>query len=220
MTDKERRGFHQQAARASWMAPIVAFFLMAATNSTIRSSQSPLAGLIIGGTYILLLFAGIGFGITACFGGKRHGAKTTVIQGVLGALLSVSVLGIIIAIAVPNFIRTRDATRTARTQALQRMVNDANSQLPVMADDETRIDKITVLGHDALEYQFTFVHTYHNEFDIPQFNSESRAQIVEQYRTSDDFKMYRDNRITVRFTYLDMVGQLITSIDVGPDDAM
>jgi hypothetical protein len=207
-----------QAARASWMVPIVTIVLMAIGNSVMQSSKSPLTAIIIGGTSIILLLSGAILGIIGCFGAKRHGVKTTIVPGLIGAVLSAAILAILISIAVPNFIKARNTSPQKKTDALRKLADQTNKQLPIMADSETRVDRVTVLGPDLLEYQYTFVNTEKNGFDVEKFLSAARPQILENYRKGDQFKMFRENSVSVRFSYYDKNGKLITNIDISTKD--
>src|SRR5687767_12957477 len=62
---------YQQAAKFSWMAPLVAFLLGCCTVGA--RGASPAVSLGIGGLQLLLILAGLGAGIFALFGAKKHG---------------------------------------------------------------------------------------------------------------------------------------------------
>lgn len=68
MSKNSKLDFKQQAARASYILPIVTTVLMGIGNSAMQSSKSPLTGIIMGGIFIFLVLAGIVFGVIGCFG--------------------------------------------------------------------------------------------------------------------------------------------------------
>ena len=219
MGEKSKQSFKQQAARASWILPIVTIVLMAVGNSAMQNSKSPLTGIIMGGVFLFSLLAGVVLGIVGCFGVRQHRAKTTILPGLIGAGLSAGILCLMLAIAIPSFLKYREASLNRATDALQRLADQTNKQLPVMADPETRVDRIAVIAPNLIEYQYTLVNAEIDQFDAEQFALEAQPEIVEYYRTSGQFKMFRENRISVRFAYYDKNGSLITNIVASPDDS-
>lgn len=167
--------------------------------------------------FLILLLSGVVFGIIGCFGVKRYGAKTTIIPGIIGATLSASILAILLSIAVPTFLQYRETSRENTINALQKLTDQANEKLPVMIDPDTRFDRIDVIAPDLLKYKFTFVNNELSEFDAEQFLLEARPQLIEHYRTSDQFKMHRENGISVQFSYYSKNGEFLTNIPISAD---
>ena len=218
MEEKPNRSFLQQAARASWILPLATIGLMAVGNSAMQDTKSPVTGLVMGGTFLLLLVAGLVFGIVGCFGAKRHGPRTTIVPGIVGAVLNAAILGLLVAIAVPSFLKARGAALQKRTAALQQLADQTNRQLPVMADAETRVDSVSVLSANLIEYRYTFVNELKDTFDTEAYIAEARPQVLENYQTSDQFKMFRENGIHLLCSYHDKNGELIASIRVPEEE--
>ena len=216
MQDKPKQSFVQQAARASWILPLATIVLMGVGSAAMKTK---IGGLISGAVFLLLLLAGMILGILGCFGVKRHGAKTTIVPGAIGAVLNAAILGLLIAIAVPSFFKARGASLQKRNDALKALAEQTNKQLPVMADSETRVDKVVVLRPDLLEYRYTLVNQDRSEYDAEALASKARPQLLNQYQTSDQFKFFRENRIAVSFSYYDKNGQSITNIIASAKEA-
>ena len=213
MKNKTELKFQQQAARASWMLPIIAVLLMGIGNSAMEGLDSPLSGLIIGGLFLLMLVVGFLFGIIGCFGVKHFGKKTTLIPGSIGAILNATIFGIIIAIAIPSFHKARNAALGNRKEFLQQVADQTNQGLPIVLDDgETRFDEVKVLSSDHLEYSYTFINYMKNEFDSEAFEAEARPTAQNNYRTLDQFRMFREKNIRLDLSYYDKVGVPILSI--------
>jgi hypothetical protein len=216
--EKQERSFFEQAARSSWILPLVAMGVMAVFSSPVKSTLSHVSVLILGGVLLLLLLAGVISGIVGCCGVKRHGARTTVVPGAIGAVFSAAILGLLVAIAVPSFFKAREASLQKRSVALQQLAEQTNKQLPVMVDSETRVDRMTVLAPDLVEYSYTFVNSPKDELEPEAFAAEVRPKLLERYRTSDNMKAFRENRIAISFSYHSKDGQLITNIVVSAKD--
>ena len=215
MEEKPKLSFLQQAARASWILPLANIGLMAIGNSAMQGTKSPVSDLVMGGTFLLLLVSGLVFGIVGCFGSKRHGAKTTIIPGLVGAVLNAAILGMLVAIAVPSFMKARSSALHKRTDALQKLVDNTNSKLPVMVDSETRVDRMAVVSPTLVECYYTFLDTTKSEFDAEAYVAETRPQYLESYLSGDHYKMFRENDIAIRYCYYDKNGQPLTNIVVS-----
>ena len=83
---------YQQAAKFSWMAPCVAFLLGCCTVGA--RGASPAVSLGIGGLQLLLILGGLGAGIFALFGAKKHGSAGVVAPAVVGIVLNTLIIGV------------------------------------------------------------------------------------------------------------------------------
>lgn len=218
MGNMSKKGFFQQAARAGWVLPLVAIGLMAVSSSTIRNAQSPITVFIMCGSFLLLLLAGLILGIVGCFGVKKYSARTTIFPGAIGAVLSAAIFGLLFLVAVSSFHEYRGVSTDKQIESLQKLAEQSNNKLPVMADSDTRVDKISVLGPDLIEYQYTFVNAVKDEFDEESYVNEARPLIMNNYWNSEDFALFRDKGISVRFSYYDKYGDLITFITAPADE--
>lgn len=213
MKNKNELKFQQQAARASWMLPLIALLLMGIGNSAMEGVGSPLSGLIIGGLFLLMLVVGFLFGVIGCFGAKHFGKKTTLVPGLIGAVLNATIFGLIIAIAIPSFHKARNTALKNRKEFLQQVADQTNQGLPIVLEDgETRFDEVKVLSPDHLEYSYSFINYLKDEFDSEAFEAEARPTAQNNYRTLDQFRMFREKNIRLDLSYYDKVGVPILSI--------
>ena len=83
---------YQQAAKFSWMAPLVAILLGCCTVGA--RSASPAVSLGIAGLQLLLILGGLGAGIFALFGAKKYGSAGVVAPAVTGIILNTVIIGL------------------------------------------------------------------------------------------------------------------------------
>ena len=83
---------YQQAAKFSWMAPLVAIVLGCCTVGA--RSASPAVSLGIAGLQLLLILGGLGAGIFALFGAKKYGSAGVVAPAVTGIILNTIIIGL------------------------------------------------------------------------------------------------------------------------------
>lgn len=82
--------FAQQAARASWVAPVIALGLGCLTNTARQdpSHTSRTAELLIGGVNVCLILTGFVLGIVALFGIRRYGREKILAPALTGIILN------------------------------------------------------------------------------------------------------------------------------------
>ena len=100
---KAADSFSKQAAKASWIIPLLALGMMAVGNSVMKTSSSTVGPLILGGFVILFFLAGIILGIISLFGIKVYGKKGILTPAIIGILLNVSFLSLLLMIAISAF---------------------------------------------------------------------------------------------------------------------
>ena len=81
---------YQQAAKFSWMAPLVAILLGCCTVGA--RGASPAVSLGIAGLQLLLILGGLGAGIFALFGAKKYGSAGVVAPAVIGIILNTLII--------------------------------------------------------------------------------------------------------------------------------
>jgi hypothetical protein len=100
-TPPKTASFPHQAAKLSWVCPIIVFLLL-------MFSRQIGARVIIELVALLLIVVGLIFGIVALFGISKHGTKGILAPAIVGIILN----GLLLFIFITNFM-------TARARALQ-----------------------------------------------------------------------------------------------------
>ena len=85
-----------QAARCSWIIPLVAIGVLAFANTT-----TPIAKLITDIVVLLLSLAGLLIGLGSLFGIRRHGVKEILVSALAGIIIS----GLLISMWILNFVQ-------------------------------------------------------------------------------------------------------------------
>ena len=100
-TPPRTTSFSHQAAKLSWVCPIIIFVLL-------MFSRQIGARVIIELVALLLIVVGLIFGIVALFGISKHGTKSILAPAIVGIIIN----GLLLLIFVMNFM-------TARARAIQ-----------------------------------------------------------------------------------------------------
>jgi hypothetical protein len=110
--------------------------------------------------------------------------------------------------------------RTANVEkALAQASNELNKTVPLMVDEETRLDGTTAGPGKVLLYRYTLVNVVKDtSLDTKTLENAIRPIIVNQYKTSAGFKTFREAGVSMRYQYSDKNGVFITELVIGPED--
>lgn len=103
-------------------------------------------------------------------------------------------------------------------QALARTASEINKSLPMMADQETRLDTTSPAPNKTLIYHYTLINMRAADVQKETFVTTLRPKIVTTYKTSPSMKMLRDNGVTLEYQYYDKEGAFVAKFDAGPKD--
>lgn len=70
----------------------------------------------------------------------------------------------------------------------------------------------------CLTYCYTLKNVSKSEINPGEVTAKIKPKLLLNYRTSPDMKLFRENRVTLRFMFKDKVGETVTLIEVSPDD--
>lgn len=209
-----KRNINQNAARASWILPLLCIGIMAIGNFVLSNNLSSISWMILGIVYFLILISGIISGIVGCFGFQKHGAKSSLTQAIVGLLLNISIITIILLIAVPSFTKYQEDNKSNNLKAIQNLAAQTNAQLPQLIDEQTRLDKVIAEDSTTLKYLFTFITESKDSIDIETFSKEMKIYFNNEYKTNEQFKFFRDNNIKLIYEYHDQYDNYVTSVHI------
>ena len=121
-----------------------------------------------------------------------------------------------ISVGVSTFVHLQRGGFTE--EKLVQTSKDLNARLPLNVDSDTRWDSTAPGPGKCLTYYYTFVKLSKNEIDPGEIAKKAKSKLLLNYRTSPDMKLFRDNRVTVRFIFRDKAGETVTTVEASPDD--
>ncbi len=199
----------ERMAKYSWQIPLIAIILMGIFGTIIKS---PSTTIIVAGIYFLLLFAGFICGVIACINTKRHGKHKILVPGIIGLILSISIPGTVIAVAVPTYF---SAKSNRIENYLQQAADEWSKQAPVMVDEATRLDGVSVGAGNELDFNYTLVQLSIHDIDVDEFENLMTPHLREVYMNAPQTEWFRDHGIIHNHIYKDKSGVLIVSIPIG-----
>lgn len=95
--------------------------------------------------------------------------------------------------------------------------NKMNMTLPKMITEFIRLDSTATGSNRTWHYHYTLIKSKPG-LDSTQLNTILKPGILKAYQTNPELKFFRDNRITLEHEYYDADGNMIGTVEVGPND--
>jgi hypothetical protein len=101
---------------------------------------------------------------------------------------------------------------------LARVASNINEKLPMMADADTRLDKVTAGPGAQLTYLFTLPNQEKGAIDVSAFENMLRQNLINNYKTNSQMEEMRSAKVSLKYQYKDKKGELFSQIIVTPKD--
>ncbi|MBM9545809.1 hypothetical protein JWG40_02180 [Leptospira sp. 201903074] len=101
---------------------------------------------------------------------------------------------------------------------LRSTANDINGNCPQTVDKDTRLDNVAVFPEKRFQYNYTLIAYSASEIDIPELEKNQFPAILSAIKSSPDMKLFRDNQVTLVYSYRDRMGKYIFSMEFKPSD--
>lgn len=94
--------------------------------------------------------------------------------------------------------------------------NEVNKLAPVIIDSTTRLDNVTALMGNKLQYNYTLTNFNKEEIDTIVLKENTILNMKELMNANPKAKYFRDNKIEILVNYVDQKGDLICNFSI-PD---
>ena len=82
----------------------------------------------------------------------------------------------------------------------------------MFVDEQTRLDYAEIDKYGCVHYVYTFPMKSKSDVDISSFFHSQSEMLNKEYESNPDLSNFRDNDVTLRYTYFDMYNNQIISI--------
>lgn len=173
---KVGKPFAIQAAKASWMASIIAIVVMMYGNSAGGPKGSFITLMVTVGVALLLMVAGIVCGVIGLAGVKLHGTKGIRTPSIVGIALNAGMLGLIAVSIVSGFQGAKTRSQTSPWYPFESRTGGFSvlfpvEPRPVNTSPNPPSDRISWVTFAAERDKITYVSTY---LDLPKESIENR----------------------------------------------
>ena len=95
--------------------------------------------------------------------------------------------------------------------------NEVNKSCPMMVDKETRLDNAMALPGKTFQYRYTLINYAKNQIDTSALKTSITPGMIEGLKTMPELKFYRDNKVTMEYSYKDKNGAYLMKIVLTGD---
>jgi hypothetical protein len=89
---------------------------------------------------------------------------------------------------------------------LMRIASELNKTCPIMVDKDTQLDNSIALPDNIFQYNYTLVNHSRNELNIEQLQNTVTPRILNNIKTNEGLKYFRNNKVTMSYSYNDKNG--------------
>ena len=100
---------------------------------------------------------------------------------------------------------------------LKNASRELNRQTPMQIDEYSRLDSASTKGKTNFIYHYTLFDLEKSEVNLDTVNKYIKPNLIENIKNTPEFKVYRDNNITMDYKYYDKNGVFVTKISVTPE---
>lgn len=124
--------------------------------------------------------------------------------------------GALIGGAVGKAVGKSAAGGMSVEQALVKVCDQVNKQLPTTVDKETRLDNTTPGPGRRFTYNYTFVNVAARDVDFNNFYQAMTPQLRSRVCSSKDLEVFFKHKVTMSYSYQGREGTYIGKIDITP----
>ena len=114
------------------------------------------------------------------------------------------------------FATIENVINTAKNP-LQLIANEMNKSCPMMVDEKTRLDKVTLPSKTVFQYNYTLINYEKTEIDTVKIKSSLEQNIIRLTKTNPQMQYQRENNVTMNYIYNDKNGDYLMSIIITPE---
>ena len=107
-----------------------------------------------------------------------------------------------------------NGTRGNVKAELIKTASDMNRHMPVFIDSTTRLDNISYVPDNLLQYNYSFTNHTKEEIDTAALSSAARKSVIELTKSNPKADYFRENKIDLSISYRDKNGEMIETIAV------
>ncbi len=126
--------------------------------------------------------------------------------------------GILIGLGILTIVNQFAIKPYRYTETMKSAAKNVNDNCPVMVDLSTRLDSASLLENRAFKYHYTLIMYPSDSITISpaQLKKGLAPGIIKNVRNNTGLAFFRDNNVTMVYSYSDREGNLLFDIEVGP----
>ncbi|MCL1972526.1 MAG: hypothetical protein FWG57_06015 [Endomicrobia bacterium] len=101
---------------------------------------------------------------------------------------------------------------------LIQIVEEANKDLPMMIDEETKLEQIIVLPGNKVQFNHVLINASNEAIDVDEFASAMGPAIFNNVKANPGLETFRKKNVTFIYHYSDRDGEEIAVFEITPED--
>lgn len=151
-----------------------------------------------------------------------RGKKCGVMAKVMMVFLLIVLIGIVSAVILASLDSAREQASTIPSASIQDELklaaNEANYELPMMLDDETKLVRAYATPDNKMNYKYNLVNYSVLELEWIELKNAILPTMKTQYCYNEDIEYYRNNEVPMKWHYYDKDDTFIGSIELSNKD--
>lgn len=129
-------------------------------------------------------------------------------------------LPILIAIVVfgISYVATQQffTSSPSLNQNLIEVANELNKNCPMMIDEQTKLVNAAALPDNVFIYNYMLTNLERDGIDIEEATKTMEPILINNIKSNPDMKYFKDNNVTLSYSYKDKHGVFVMKINVTP----
>jgi hypothetical protein len=127
-----------------------------------------------------------------------------------------AIVGFIFGFAVMFYVTQSLFTPSIDSQ-LESVASEMNKNCPMNVDQYTILKNVVALPDKTFQYNYTLVGKTKAEVQIDTVKKYFFPQLLQNVKTDPTMKLFRDNEVTLSYTYYDTTGEFIIDYVIKPE---
>ena len=129
-----------------------------------------------------------------------------------------TIVGLVVGVLAYLLVKLVFFAPVSFDKQLMKIASELNESCPIMVDSETRLDNTVALPNHVFQYHYTLMNNTADEIDPEVFEKDLESRLINSIKESPDMKTFRDNDVTMNYSYSDKNGRFIAKISITPDE--
>ncbi|MGE5457041.1 MAG: hypothetical protein ACM3RX_01665 [Methanococcaceae archaeon] len=129
-----------------------------------------------------------------------------------------TIIGLVVGLAVMVLVQQLMFKAPGFDKTMMKVASELNKTCPFMVDSETQLDNAIALPDNVFQYNYTLINTSKDSIDIQVFENIMKPMLIKNIGSTPELKTFRDNKVTMVYSYKDKNGNFLSKISVTYDD--
>jgi hypothetical protein len=125
-------------------------------------------------------------------------------------------LGFIVGFIIMFFV-TQSFFKPSIDKQLAEFANEFNKTCPMNVDEYTTLKNVVALPNKTIQYNYVLVGIEKAEVKLDTVKKYIFPQVLQNVKTNPGMKLFRDNKVTINYSYSDQKGEFVTEYIVKPE---